>query len=216
MQFSFTFYSSAPPLLGGLPPPLHGVRTNWASWIILDLFVSQLHHIIMGLHLVHYLQLILLLLHNVGVAAEALDSDVLSSNGRVTDHHVVPGPLHLLLADAQFEIGWVTDASARQLPHWFSRLDTVVGLEPGVGNVWVLLTPEQPHAHLSPFCDPSSLFLLSIAPSRHSGGHAVVGAVTSIWSLVCVAVELHLLALVNNLPVPAHYVVCPVLVRCAA
>ena len=27
-------------------------------------------------------------------------------------------------------------------------LDTVVRLEPGVRNVWVLLTPEQPHAHL--------------------------------------------------------------------
>jgi len=152
----------------------------------------------------------------VGVAAKALDLDVLSSDGRVTDHHLVPGPLNLLLADAQFGIGWVTVASARQLPHWFSRLDTVVRLEPGVRNVWVLLTPEQPHAHLLPFCDPRSLLLLSIAPCRHCRGHGVVGAVSSVLSFGCVAVELQLLAVVDNLPVPADYVVCPVLVRCGA
>ena len=65
-------------------------------------------------------------------------------------------------------------------------------------------------SNLFPFCDPRSLLLLSIAPCRHCRGHGVVGAVSSVLSFGCVAVELQLLAVVDNLPVPADYVVCPV------
>jgi len=41
-------------------------------------------------------------------------------------------------------------------------------------------------------------------------------AVSPILSLGCVAVELELLTVVENLPVPAHNIVCPMLVRCTA
>ena len=65
-------------------------------------------------------------------------------------------------------------------------------------------------SNLSSFCDTLTLFLLSIAPGRHWRGHAVVVPVSSFRSLGCVAVELQLVAIIDNLSVPTHNIVSPV------
>ena len=65
-------------------------------------------------------------------------------------------------------------------------------------------------SNLFPFCNPWSMFPWSFAHCGHCRGHAVIGGVSSILSLGCVAVEPQLLAVVDDLPVPAHYVVCSV------
>ena len=65
-------------------------------------------------------------------------------------------------------------------------------------------------SNLSFLSDPRPLFSLSITLDGHCRGHTVIVAVVSIGSLVGVAVELQFFAMVDNLPVSVHYVVCPV------
>ena len=62
--------------------------------------------------------------------------------------------------------------------------------------------------------DPLPLFSLAIALDRHCGSHTVAVAIVPIWSLDGVAIELQFFAVVHNLPVSVHYVVCPVPGQC--
>jgi len=122
----------------------------------------------------------------------------------------------LLLADSQFLIRGMLSPSARQFPYWLCRLSAVVVpcLESRVWDVGILLPGQKSHAYLFPLSDAGSRFPLAQALGWHRRGHGVVVLIVAVGSLASVAVELQLVAVINNLPVQAKYVVCPVPVVC--
>ena len=64
--------------------------------------------------------------------------------------------------------------------------------------------------NLFPLSDAGSRFPLAQALGWHRRGHGVVVLIVAVGSLASVAVELQLVAVINNLPAQAKYVVCPV------